>query len=157
MAQEQMTFRALASNDFKTLVVKISKVMTEVWLYQRKPDGTKYPDGKAFLDGLNQGKTIAEILKGLGIQLPSDDENFIKPVLNTTSIDGGIIVDPSVEDSATKSIRFLWSIPFFPDPTEQAVATSTLEDWVKTCNKWLKQPSAKLPVPKSFYIPLSTS
>lgn len=155
MAQSEMAFNLLRSDDLKSLVIKISKVMTEVWLYKRTGNGTKYPDGKAFLEGLAEGDTVSQILTSLRINIPA--ETFIKPVLNTTSINGGIIVDPTVEDSATKPVRFLWEIPFFPDPTAATVTNETLDKWVNDCNQWLDNPTPNLPVPQSMYIPLSTS
>ncbi len=139
---------------FRTLIVKISKLISEVWLYEETADSKKYADGALFLSDLEKGKTVREALYARGINI---SEEVVTPILDPQSYCGAILPDVILDAALNQPIRFVWKIPFAPRPTTISLPTPVLEQWILTCENWLNNPyDTKLPAVPNMFVPLTS-
>ena len=137
---------AIAETSFKIHCVKISRLLSQVWL------GT--PEGNKFKEDINKGTPLKEALKNQGIELHSD---FLRYELDTSTYNGSLIP----EEILNRGLNFVWYLPYAPCPTEASMDRKDIEEWIDTTNAWLEKeqnnPGQQFPVPPNPYIPLATS
>ncbi|HAC62419.1 MAG TPA: hypothetical protein DCF68_02495 [Cyanothece sp. UBA12306] len=146
MPQEHTdALHALADESFKSHCVKISRLLSEVWLNTE--------NGKTFQEDIKT-MSLGDALKNQGIDLHSD---FLRYELDTSSYNGSLIP----EEILDRGLNFVWYLPYAPCPTEASMNRADIEDWITTTTKWLEKaeedPNLPFPVPPNPYIPLATT
>lgn len=146
MPQEHTdALHALTDESFKSHCVKISRLLSEVWLNTE--------NGKTFQEDIKT-MSLGDALKNQGIDLHSD---FLRYELDTSSYNGSLIP----EEILDRGLNFVWYLPYAPCPTEASMKRADIEDWIKTTTEWLERaeedPNLPFPVPPNPYIPLATT
>jgi hypothetical protein len=147
--KHKKTYQDLGLPGFRHTIVKLSKLLVQVWL--NEGEGRQFKE-----DILSQG--LEKALINQDLFLPTE---WLTAELDVDTFIGSIEIDESdIWKNPEFGFKLLWKIPYAPWP-QSGVTKEELEEWVKTCDKWLEEenhhkPEAHFPIPKNPYIPLAT-